>query len=180
MFQNSVTATGTDGLTAVSQIPGVKVSGNEITSAGKGQLKVMVNGQTIQLAGLDLMRYLKSMSANQISKIELIKNPSASFDADGNAGLINIVTKQSKKQGYSGNVQFNGKHWIHDQKTVYGTSNFYALNGSASLNYNAEKLSVYSSLNLDKDHHLEGFQTDLYYPKKTNLVTNRYRGLHLS
>ena len=99
---NSITATGTDGLTAVSQIPGVKVSSNEITSAGKGQLKVMVNGQTIQLAGLDLMRYLKSMSANQISKIELIKNPSASFDADGNAGLINIVTKQSKKQGYSG------------------------------------------------------------------------------
>lgn len=168
----SVTATGTDGLTAVSQIPGVKVSNNEISSAGKGQLKVMVNGQVIQLAGLDLMRYLKSMSANQISKIELIKNPSANFDADGNAGLINIVTKQSKKQGYSGNIQLNGKHWIHDQKTIYGTSNFYALNGSANLNYNSEKLSVYSSVNLDKDHHLEGFQTDLYYPKQTWLQTD--------
>lgn len=169
---SSITATGTDGLTAVSQIPGVKVSNNEISSAGKGQLKVMVNGQVIQLAGLDLMRYLKSMSANQISKIELIKNPSASFDADGNAGLINILTKQSKKQGYSGNLQLNGKHWLHDQKTIYGTSNFYALNGSANLNYNSEKLSVYSSVNLDKDHHLEGFQTDLYYPKQTWLQTD--------
>ncbi|QNK61732.1 TonB-dependent receptor [Pedobacter sp. PAMC26386] len=180
---NSITATGTDGLTAVSQIPGVKVSSNEITSAGKGQLKVMVNGQIIQLAGLDLMRYLKSISANQISKIEFIKNPSANFDADGNAGLLNIVTKQSKKQGYSGNVQLNGKHWIHDQRTIYGTSNFYALNGSASLNYNSEKLAIYSSINLDKDHHLEGFQTDLYYPKQTWLQTDTgdytYRNINI-
>ena len=169
---SSITATGTDGLTAVSQVPGVKVSNNEISSAGKGQLKVTINGQLVQLTGLDLMRYLKSMSASQISKIELIKNPSASYDADGNAGIINIVTKQSKKQGYSGNVQFNAKRWIHDQKTIYGTSNYYALNGGANLFYNSEKLSVYGNLNLDQDHHLEGFRTDIYYPKQTWLQSD--------
>lgn len=182
-LSNSISATGADGLTAVSQIPGVKVNNDEISSAGKGLLKVMVNGQLIQLTGLDLMRYLKSMSANQISKIELIKNPSASFDADGNAGIINIVTKQSKKQGYSGNVQASGKHWIHDQRSIYGISNFYALNGSANLNYNSEKVSVYGNLNLDQDHHLEGFQTDLYYPKQTWMQTDTgvysYRNINL-
>ena len=180
---NSITATGSDGLTAVSQIPGVMVNNNEISSAGKGLLKVMVNGQLIQLTGLDLMRYLKSMSANQISKIELLKNPSANFDAEGNAGIINIVTRQIKKQGYSGNIQTSGKHWIHDQKTIYGVSNFYALNGSGNLNYNSEKVSVYGTLNLDQDHHLEGFQTDLYYPKQTWKQTDTgnytYRNINL-
>ncbi|WP_316793914.1 outer membrane beta-barrel family protein [Pedobacter frigoris] len=180
---NSITATGADGLQAVGQVPGIKVSDNEITSAGRGQLKVMVNGRLLQLTGIDLTRYLKSMSASQISKIELIKNPSASFEADGNAGIINIITKQNKTRGYSGTVQFNAKRWIHDKATIYGTSNFFALNGNTSLNYSSEKLSVYGNLNFDEDHHLEGFRTDIYYPgqiwKQSDTGDYKYHNINL-
>jgi outer membrane receptor for ferrienterochelin and colicin len=91
---SSVTATGTDVLDAISKIPGVKVSGNEISVVGKGMVRVMVDNRLIQLSGEDLLRFVKSMAANQVSKIELITNPSARYEADGNAGLINIVTKQ--------------------------------------------------------------------------------------
>jgi outer membrane receptor protein involved in Fe transport len=168
----SVTATGTDALTAISKVPGVKVNGNEIGIVGKGEVKVMVNDRIVQLAGVDLVRYLRSMSANQISKIELIKNPSANYDAEGNAGLINITTKHSTKQGFSGNVQLSDKQWLHSPANVFGTSNYWMVNGSTNLNYNTDKWSAYASLNIDHDHELEGFETDVFYPKQSWLQTD--------
>ncbi|WP_183556927.1 outer membrane beta-barrel protein [Mucilaginibacter sp. SP1R1] len=178
----SITATGTDVLTALGKVPGIKVSGNEISVVGKGAVKVMVNDRIIQLAGVDLVRYLKSMSANQISKIELIKNPSANYDAEGNAGLINITTKHSSKQGFSGNVQVGDKQSLHSPANVFGTSNYWLASGSANLNYNSNKWSAYTSVNMDHDHELEGFQTDVFYPKQHWLQTDtgNYRGHNFS
>ncbi len=164
---SSITANGSDALTAIGKIPGVRVNNNEIGIAGKGQVKVMINDRIVQLDGVDLTRYLRSLSANQISKIEVIKNPPAQYDADGNAGLINITTKQSKKAGLSGNVQVSDKQWLHNPANVYGTSNYWVLNSSANLNYNSRKFSAYGSLNWDGDHELEGFETDVFYPTQT-------------
>jgi hypothetical protein len=174
---SSITANGSDALAAISKVPGIRVNNNEISIAGKGIVRVMVNDRLLQLAGEDLTRYLKSMSANQISKIELIKNPPAEYDAEGNAGLINITTKQSKKQGLSGNVQLSGKKWLQSPANVFGTGNWWMLNSSANLNYNSKKLSAYASLNVNGDHELEGFETDVFYPKQTwkQTDTGNYR-----
>lgn len=180
---SSITAAGSDVLTTIGKVPGIKVNDNEISIAGKGAVKVMINDRLVQLSGLELIRYLKSMSANQISKIELLKNPSANFDAEGNAGLINITTKQSKKRGYSGNIQANAKHWFYSPAEAFGTSNYEALNASATLNYNAARWSAYGSINVDQDHHLEGFQTVLNYPKQTWLQSDtgdyKYRNINV-
>ena len=174
---SSITASGSNVLTALGQVPGIKVSDNEIAIAGKGAVKVMINDRIIQLDGIDLTRYLKSISANQVSKIELIKNPGANYDAEGNAGLINITLKQSKKQGYSGNIQASGLHWFYDPAVVYGIHNYYDVIASADINYNSAKWSVYASGNLDADHELEGFETDLFYPRQTwkQTDTGNYR-----
>ncbi|HEY8928385.1 MAG TPA: TonB-dependent receptor, partial [Mucilaginibacter sp.] len=174
---SSITANGGDALTAIGKIPGIRVNNNEISIAGKGMVKVMVNDRLVQLAGEDLTRYLKTLSANQVSKIELIKNPSAQYDAEGNAGLINITTKQSKKQGLSGNIQLSEKQALQDPAHVFGTSNWWTLNSSANVNYNTKKLSAYASLNVNGDHELEGFETDLFYPKQTwkQTDTGNYR-----
>ncbi|WP_419699402.1 outer membrane beta-barrel protein [Mucilaginibacter sp. NFX135] len=174
----NITATGTDALTAIGKVPGIKVNGDDISIVGKGQVKVMVNDRIVQLAGTDLARYLKSISANQISKIEVIKNPSANYDADGNAGLINITTKRSSKQGLSGNVQLSDKQSLHSPANVFGTSNYWLAAGSANLNYNADKWSAYTNVSMDHDHELEGFATDVFYPKQSWLQTDtgNYRG----
>ena len=169
---SSITANGGDALTAISKVPGIRVNNNEISIAGKGMVRVMVNDRLVQLSGEDLTRYLKSMSANQISKIELIKNPSAEYDAEGNAGLINITTKQSKIRGFSGNIQLSDKQWLHSPANVFGTSNYWMLNSSANINYNSGKLSAYASLNVNGDHELEGFETDVFYPKQSWLQTD--------
>lgn len=180
---SSVTATGSDVLTTIGKLPGIKVNDNEISIAGKGAVKVMINDRLIQLSGIDLIRFLKTMSANQISKIALIKNPAASYDAEGNAGLINITTKQSKKQGYSGNVQASAKRWLHNPAVAFGTSNYEALNASATLNYNAARWSAYGSISLDQDHHLEGFETAVSYPKQNWLQSDtgvyKYYGINI-
>ncbi|MEN0055836.1 MAG: outer membrane beta-barrel protein [Mucilaginibacter sp.] len=175
---SNVTATGTDVLTTLGKVPGVKVNGNEISIVGKGMVRVMINDRVVQLAGVDLVRYLKSMSANQISKIEVIKNPSANYDADGNAGLINITTKHSSKQGFSGNVQLSDRQSLHSPATVFGTSNYWLAAGSANLNYNADKWSAYANISMDHDHELEGFETDIFYPEQSWLQTDtgNYRG----
>ncbi len=174
---SSITASGSNVLTAISQVPGIKVSDNEIAIVGKGAVKVMINDRIIQLDGIDLTRYLKSISANQVSRIEVIKNPGANYDAEGNAGLINITLKQSKKEGYSGNIQASGLHWFDDPAVVYGIHNYYDLTASADINYNSAKWSVYASGNLDEDHELEGFETDLFYPRQTwkQTDTGNYR-----
>lgn len=163
---NSVTASGSDVLQAIGQIPGVRINNNEIGIVGKGVTRVMINNRLIQLQGEDLAHYLKSIAANQILKIELITNPPARYDADGNAGLINIVTKHSKLQGYSGNLQLSSKYYLPGQSSVYGTRTFGEAGGSANLAYNSNRWSLYGSFNQVWDRHLEGFRFDLNYPNQ--------------
>ncbi len=144
--ESSVSAIGVDGLEALSKVPGVKINDYSISLAGKGVVRVMMNDRLLQLSGNDLLNYLRSLSANDIAKIEIITNPPARYDAEGNAGLINIVTKRDKKQGYSGSVQagFN--------QSFYGSAT-----GDGNFNYNSGKWSLYSNANLGKGQFLEGF-----------------------
>ena len=168
----SIAAKGSDALTVIGQIPGVRISGDGVSLAGKGMVRVMVNDRMIQLSGTDLTRFLKSLTASRISKIELIKNPSAQYDADGNAGLINIVTKQGGGAGFSGDLQFSDRRWLHQPARVYGTTNYWMADGSLNLNYHGGKWSAYASLSTDQDHELEGFETDVFYPAQTWMQTD--------
>ncbi len=163
----SVTATGTDALNALSKVPGIKINDGQIGIAGKGNVRVMMNDRLVQLSGTELTRYLKSIPAGQISSIELIKNPGVNYDADGNAGLINIITKKSTRQGYAVTIQTSGKHWFHNPAKVYGTRNFQGLNAAGDISYNSDKLAARASISIDRGRLLEGFRTDFDYPRQT-------------
>ncbi|NSL88792.1 TonB-dependent receptor [Chitinophaga sp. Mgbs1] len=171
-LSNSITAQGTDVLDAIGKIPGVKVGTDAIGLAGKGAVKIMINNRLMNLSGEDLMRYLKSLSASQVSKIEVITNPSARYETDGNAGLINIVLQHDKKQGYSGSLQLSSKLSAPGVSEAYGKKTFGELAGSGTINYNTGKWSAYGSVNVTKDRHLEGFGIDLQYPQKTWMQTD--------
>lgn len=153
----SITAIGSNGLEAISKAPGVKVADNSISLVGKGAVQVMVNDRLLQLSGEDLTRYLQSLSANDIGSIEVMTNPPARYDAAGNAGLINIVLKRNRKQGYNGTIQGGYK-----QADYYGTGEL-----GGNMNYNAGNWSLYGNLGATKGRFLEGFKTDLYYPAQT-------------
>jgi CarboxypepD_reg-like domain len=169
---NSITAAGGDVLQAVSQLPGVKTNNNEISITGKGLVRVMINNRLLPLQGEDLTHYLKSLSANEISRIELLNNPPAKYEVEGNAGLINIITRHSKSQGYSGNVQLASKYYAPGVSSMYGVHSFGEINASANVAYNNNKWSVSGSVNHVRDRHLEGFETDVFYPQQSWLQTD--------
>ena len=76
--------------------PGVIVDrqGNNISLVGKNGVEVMINGKRSYLPASAVVQLLDGMSADNIESIELITTPPSNFDAEGNAGFINIVMKQ--------------------------------------------------------------------------------------
>ncbi|MGI9650897.1 TonB-dependent receptor domain-containing protein [Chryseobacterium sp. RLHN22] len=102
--EKSVFSQGTDLLDLLSNTPLVKATDQGISIIGKGSVQIMVNDRIIQISGKDLIAYLKTLQTNDISKVEVITSPSAKYDAEGNGGLINIITKRNLKENFSGNL----------------------------------------------------------------------------
>ncbi|MNJ87660.1 hypothetical protein D3C87_51840 [compost metagenome] len=133
--ENSLSAIGGDGIDALSKAPGVRVNDNGINIVGKNSIKIMVNDKLIQLSGVDLISYVKSIPSGNIKRIEIITNPSARYEADGNSGLINIVLKQNGEQGFNGMINTGG---IIASRYTAGLTGIF--------NYNQGKLHLSSNL----------------------------------
>ncbi|ATA67846.1 hypothetical protein CGC48_03855 [Capnocytophaga cynodegmi] len=99
--ENSVQASGGDALDVLKSTPGVQVNNEDISIVGKNGLRVMVNDKIMQLSGEGLTNFLKSIASDNIQKIEVITTPPSKYDAEGNAGLINIVLKKAKEDHWS-------------------------------------------------------------------------------
>ncbi|RQO71388.1 hypothetical protein DBR40_16380 [Pedobacter sp. KBW01] len=128
---------GDNALEVISRSPGVKLDKDDnIVLKGKSGINVMIDGKMSYMSGQELTTYLKSLPGSVLSKIELISNPPASFDAAGTAGIINIKLKRNKMQGFNGNMNLGGGYGRYEK--VYGGTN---------LNYNIGKVSTYLRLN---------------------------------
>jgi len=103
--ENSLVATGNTALEILAKMPGVSVNqdGN-ISVRGKSGVNVLIDGKSTFLSNEQLATRLKSLNSNELKSIELITNPSAKFDAEGNAGIINIKLKKNSAFGTNGNV----------------------------------------------------------------------------
>jgi outer membrane receptor protein involved in Fe transport len=99
--QNSLLSKGSSVLEVLSRSPGVSIDAQNgaISLNGKSGVMVMLDGKLLRLTGSQLQALLDGMSANEIEKIELLDTPPAKYDADGNGGLINIITRKAKSEG---------------------------------------------------------------------------------
>ncbi len=102
--ENSASAVGGDAYTALKKTPNVQVMQGQVSIAGKSGVAIMLNGRLQQLTGEDLIQLLHSIPVDNISKIEVITAPGAKYDAEGNSGIINIVTKKNVNEGFRGSV----------------------------------------------------------------------------
>ena len=128
---------------ALRNMPGVSIDRNgNISMIGKQGVKVLVDGKPSVLAEANLQAFLKSIPANTIESIELITNPSARYDANGNAGIINIKLKKGKRDGLNGSASLS-----------YGIQDRYM--GNAVINYRKNKFNLFAtySLNYKKEGH---------------------------
>ena len=141
----SITNTGSTALEVLEKAPGVSVDkdGN-ISLKGKQGVIIYLDGRPSYLSGPDLANMLRNMTASQLDQLEIMTNPPAKYDASGNAGVINIITKKNKQFGYNGSIT-----------TGYTQGRYARFSEAVSFNYRNKKINFFSSLNYNHNHRSE-------------------------
>ncbi len=136
--ENSIVGAGGTVLNVLERSPGVSVNEEAgISLRGKQGLVFMIDGKPSPLSGTDLINYLKSVPSSTIEKIEIITNPSAKYDAAGNAGIINIVFKKDQRQGLNGNYTLS-----------YGQGVYYKPSVAANINFRKKKWNLFGNYSI--------------------------------
>lgn len=128
-------STGGSAVDALKQVPVVEVDqdGN-LSMRGSGNIKVFINGRPSGITANNTKAVLDAIPSSQIESIEIISNPSAKYDAEGDVGIINIVLKKNTKAGLNGNFTVG-----------YGTK--YDANTGITINYRKNNISFSTSYN---------------------------------
>ena len=135
--EGSINAVGQDALDLLRKSPGVQVDRDDnLSLSGKNGVQVYIDGRPSPLSGKDLADYLRSLQSSQIEAIEIITNPSAKYDAAGNAGIINIRLKKNKSLGTNGSVNAGFNQGIYPK-----------YNGGLSLNHRNKKFNAFGNYN---------------------------------
>jgi outer membrane receptor protein involved in Fe transport len=150
---SNVAATGQDALDVLRKAPGVSVdNNNNIALNGKQGVLVLLDDKPTYLSNDQLAEMLKNMPSESISKIELMSNPPAQYDAQGVGGVINIITKKSSKSGLNGDYMISGGYGGWDEG---GTKRYKT---SLTLNDNFGKLNLFGSYYFS---HYDGFNDNI-------------------
>ena len=99
---DNIAQTGGSVLQAMQNLPGVTVTDGKLQLRGSDKVVVLVDGKQTALTGFGAATGLDNIPASAIEKIEIINNPSAKYDANGNAGIVNIIYKKNKQEGFNG------------------------------------------------------------------------------
>lgn len=133
--ENSIISTGSTALEVLEKSPGVMVNQESgINLKGKSGVTIMIDGKPTPLSGSDLVTYLKSIPSANIERIEIITNPSAKYDAEGNAGIIDIRFKKDKREGYNGNAGISIGQGVYNKPST-----------NLSLNYRKKKWNIFTT-----------------------------------
>ena len=84
----------------------VDVDGN-VALRGNDNVKILINGKPSGLVGLNSTEALRQLPADAIEKVEVITSPSARYESEGTAGILNIILRRSKLQGFNGAITTN-------------------------------------------------------------------------
>jgi outer membrane receptor protein involved in Fe transport len=166
--QSSITSAGATVLEVLERSPGISLDKQNSTLSmnGKGGVQVMVNGKLIRLPVSAVIQMLEGMNAGNIDKIELITSPSAKYDAEGTAGIIDIIFKENTDHGTNGSISATaGYGW-------YGKSG-----ASFNLNHRTHKWNIFGDYSGAFNHNwnkLGNIRTviDNGVPTHTNSLSN--------
>jgi outer membrane receptor protein involved in Fe transport len=148
-LEDNLSQQGGSVLQAMQNLPGVTVQDGKVQIRGSDKVVVLMDGKQTALTGFGNQTSLDNIPASAIEKIEIINNPSAKYDANGNAGIINIIYKKNKQEGFNGKIGLVGglgALWVKKQnlpgiRPQY--QNTPKLNPSLSLNYRKNKINLF-------------------------------------
>lgn len=168
--ENNIAQSGGSILEAMQTLPGVTVQDSKVQLRGNDKVVVLIDGKQTALTGFGNQASLDNIPASAIERIEVINNPSAKYDANGNAGIINIIMKKNKQEGLSGKAGIAvgvGSLWekkenLPDIRPQYRFTP--KVNPSLALNYRKKNFNAF-------------FQGDFIYKRalfKNEFVTRTY------
>ena len=151
---SSPQAIGGDLTDALKVTPGVIFTNDNLSVFGKDGVKIMINGRVTSIPSGGLTNFLSSIRSEDVRTIEVITNPPARFEAEGNYGLINIIYK---KRINFWQARLNSRYI----QTTYPT---YATGGNFS--YFKNKISLFVDLNGKKGSEAVIEESDIFYPNQ--------------
>lgn len=169
--EGTINAVGSDAISLLRKAPAVTVDNNDnINVLGRSGVRVYIDGKALPLSGSDLSNYLKNISADQIDRIEIITSPGAKYEAQGNAGIIDIRLKKDDSIGAYGAISSTFTQGV---LTRYNTS----LSG----NYRNKKFNAFGTVGYNKNDNFHNinfisYQNGVYMDEVNNTKNLRNIG----
>jgi len=160
--KGSITDAGGSALDVLEKSPGVIVSkaNNTISIAGKNGVNIMINGKLTYMPMDAVMQLLAGTSASNIDRIELITTPPAKYDAEGNAGYINIVLLNNTNAGLNGSYFLTAGYGKKENPSA-----------GANFNYRNGKINVFGTYSFTRDHVIQPFDNFRQILDAGNIIT---------
>ncbi|HVU94689.1 MAG TPA: TonB-dependent receptor [Puia sp.] len=155
--EQTPSASGISVMELLQRAPGVSLDQQEnLLLKGSATVNVMIDGRKTYLSGQQLSNLLKGMSSETINRIEIVTTPGAQYDASGNTGIINIITRKSNKLGYAANVSAG-----------IGASHFLLTSENWDGNIKTQKINIFGNF---------GYNYQPYFANETNHQVTSYNG----
>ncbi|MBB4078664.1 hypothetical protein GGR28_001277 [Lewinella aquimaris] len=167
--EGTINAAGNTGLDLLRKAPGVTVDNNDnINVLSRSGVLLYVDGRRLPLSGDALSNYLRNLNAEQIDRIDIITNPGARYEAEGNAGIIDIRLKKAEDEGANGSVSLNGSQGRYFRGSL-----------DANGNYRNRWLNVFGNAGYNDGSYynttlLNAFQNDLRMDEYIHGISNSH------
>ncbi|MFM7720618.1 MAG: outer membrane beta-barrel protein, partial [Sediminibacterium sp.] len=144
-------AASTNAYETMEKIPGIFIDqdGN-IYLNGLSPAGIQINGRELRMSASDMATLLKSLPPSSIQKIELVRTPSAKYDASGGGGVVNIILKKGIKIGLNGSVNTGMNQGVYGNQFIGLTLNNTTDKYNSYLNTQFNQNDGYSIVNTDR------------------------------
>lgn len=139
---------------ALNNVPSVTVDvDGAIALRGNENVKILINGKPSAIAGFGSTEALRQLPADAIERVEVITSPSARYDAEGTAGILNIILKKEKTLGLNGSITTN----------IGAPTNS---NASGNINLRTEKFNIFNTTGVYyRNAPGKGYYNNQYFPR---------------
>lgn len=145
----------------MKQTPGIIVQDDNISMVNKGKIIILMNGRELKMDMKGLVTFLGSLSSDNLKQIEVMTTPPAKYSAEGNAGIINFITKKTPNNYFGGNLS----NRLAIKEHLYDDINY-------SMQYKRNKVEAYLTAATGFGDMQYNNNSSVYYPLETWTTTN--------